>query len=577
MEKKPPKKHHPVIVDRCWSLLPLSLISALVVCIFFKSAALFYVAFMEEFGISHQSASWPLNLTGMMQHLAGLLVWFLQDKLSLYHITLLGCVLNSASLIASAVVPDIVWMSITAGIINGLGVGMGVLSLSLYAVTYFDKYRATASGFKYAGTVLVPLVFPLAISAALREYGLRGTLLLLAAVILNLIPIAMLMKTPKPVSLSCKRKETKSPKKSDGLNYGTERDLARENTSPQAPCFLPSRDNSDAVDLVDSARPMKSADKKCTVSGKQTENTAPSGKRLSSRGSRADVQEEIIREEPASIRSAVNEQGYPRYTEHTAKDTGNIEMSSFDPAGQNESGRSISSEGYPDVSIQKREQSSANNRPLCSVDSSILNLFKSNSFYILVITFTVAEYALQTFETTVFDYAMDKGIERSHAEPFITYVAVAQMIGQLTVPFLWDRSGFRRSILGVLCLLAEAVCFMAMPHANKFWHTFATTMGISFPMGCLLLLKPVMLADHVGVQRLAACWGIAGIAMLPFAFGMPLLIGVFRDTMGSYDNLYRLLSAFCAILAVVMLCFSSYEIRARKQQSESSRPFSVKL
>ncbi|XP_077535299.1 uncharacterized protein LOC144147106 [Haemaphysalis longicornis] len=119
MEKERPR-HHPVIVDRCWSLLPLSLISALVVCIFFKSAALFYVAFMEEFGISHQSASWPLNLTGMMQHLAGLLVWFLQDKMSLYHITLLGCVLNSASLIASAVVPDIVWMSITAGILNGV-------------------------------------------------------------------------------------------------------------------------------------------------------------------------------------------------------------------------------------------------------------------------------------------------------------------------------------------------------------------------------------------------------------------------------------------------------------------------
>ncbi|KAH9377993.1 hypothetical protein HPB48_021813 [Haemaphysalis longicornis] len=262
-------------IDRCWGLLPLCMFSALILCIFFKNGALFYVAFMEEFTISHQSASWPLNLSEIASHLSGLLVSLLQKKLSIYQIALLGCLLNSASLVASAFVPDIFWMSITLGVLNGLGIGMGILSVSFYAIGYFDKYRATASGFKYA------------------------------------------------------------------------------------------------------------------------------------------------------------------------------------------------------------------------------------------------EYALQTFESTVLDYAMDKGHRERSSGAFYNVRGSGRSSGST------DR--FRRTHLAALCLIAAAACFLAMPHATKFSHVIATAMTLGFPMGCLLTLKPVLLGDHLGVLRLAVCWGILGIAMLPFAFGGPLL------------------------------------------------------
>ncbi|XP_077532461.1 monocarboxylate transporter 12-like [Haemaphysalis longicornis] len=533
-------------IDRCWGLLPLCLFSALVLCIFFKNGALFYVAFMEEFSISHQSASWPLNLSEIASHLSGLLVSLLQKKLSIYQIALLGCLLNSASLVASAFVPDIFWMSITLGVLNGLGIGMGILSVSFYAIGYFDKYRATASGFKYAGTMVAPLGFPLVLSALIREYQVRGTLLLLSAVTLNLIPLAMLMKNPRSVPLRCKREADKGPQQCD-----SSRDSVDVGYGPEALTTLSSIGSATSEVALENGKDVQGTRQITTTRspGTQRSVTLPS-KNLSPCYFETHFEDGI----PGSITPA-------------------LDGVSKDSCANNrkEEQKVFYLENY-EVNSRKERRSSLEQDSILNIDNSTLAFIKNPTLYVLVATFTVAEYALQTFESTVLDYAMDKGIARDQAEPFITYVAAAEVLGQLTVPILWDHAGFRRTHLAALCLIAAAACFLAMPHATKFSHVIATAMTLGFPMGCLLTLKPVLLGDHLGVLRLAVCWGILGIAMLPFAFGGPLLIGVFRDTMGSYDNLYRMLSALCATFAAVMLLFAHFETRTQKRLNSTGRP-----
>ncbi|XP_077532959.1 monocarboxylate transporter 9-like [Haemaphysalis longicornis] len=569
MAVKERRECQPVIVDRCWSLLPLSLISAVIAAIFFKNAALFYVAFMEEFNISHQSAIWPSNLTSMTQHSAGLLINLLQRRLSLYHIMILGCLLNSASLVASAFVPNITWMTITAGIINGLGIGMGALSLSLYAMTYFDKYRATASGYKYAGMGLVQLIFPLAISAALREYGLRGTLLLLAAVTLNLIPIAILMKTPKPMSLSCKKQARTDLKKADSPSYDIEMHCTKKSGPPQAPPAFSNTSiaSADQFQHVQKAETVGS-DTTTSISSKKTGSHMASTSCSALPTSGANIKNRI----PTELANVTSEEKRADkdcvFDKHKDGNTDYATVCSLELRFKKGPEESTCFKRNLAINNQSKEETLVIEDTPNHVEGSLLNLLKNPTFYLLILTFTVAEYTQQTFETTVFDYAMDKGIARSQAEPIITYVAAAEILGQLTLPFFWDSCGLRRSILAALCLLAEAVCFVAMPHAKKSWEVLVAILALSFPMGCLLLLKPVLLSDHMGVRTLAACWGMAAIAMLPFAFGMPFLIGVFRDTMGSYDNLYRTISALCAILGVFMLFFAFSETRLKRHPTK---------
>ncbi|KAH7982610.1 hypothetical protein HPB52_006116 [Rhipicephalus sanguineus] len=63
--------HHNVVVDSCWTLLPLFTLSAMLAAMVNKNSALFYVAFMDEFGVSHQAASWPITMHGVVTHLTG--------------------------------------------------------------------------------------------------------------------------------------------------------------------------------------------------------------------------------------------------------------------------------------------------------------------------------------------------------------------------------------------------------------------------------------------------------------------------------------------------------------------------
>ncbi|XP_072144762.1 monocarboxylate transporter 9-like [Dermacentor andersoni] len=181
--------HKNVVVDSCWTLLPLSALLAMLASMINKNSGLFYVAFMDQFGASRQTAS--------------LLVTLLQKKLSTYQIAVSGCLLNFTGLVASAFAPTAVWMTITLGVVVGVGYGMIVLSLSIYAMVYFHKYRGTASGFKYTGMTLAPIAFPLALSALIRAYELSGTLLLLSAITLHTLPLAMLMNNPRPVTFCC--------------------------------------------------------------------------------------------------------------------------------------------------------------------------------------------------------------------------------------------------------------------------------------------------------------------------------------------------------------------------------------
>ncbi|KAL1474098.1 hypothetical protein MTO96_038248 [Rhipicephalus appendiculatus] len=472
-----------IVVDRCWSLAPLSAMSALLAMLISKNSALFYVAFIDEFGVSHQSASWPLTLNVVMAHVAGLIVTLLQERFTIYQIAVTGSLLNFGALVASAFVPNMTWMCVTLGFLSGLSVGMIMLCLSIYNMLYFDKYRATASGFKYTGMTLAPLAFPLLLSALLREYGLHGGLLLLSAITVNTLPVAMLMNKPRPINICCGRRNVDPVEKS------------RDSCGKESHCGVAANGASKAVR---SACVANGGD----VFGKDLRGHQRSASNVS-----------VIRSQNNNAADSTCGKGYKLYTVTDV-------VREKDEAPSSEAPAKISCPGCcKSSSAEHDEKCLARTKAPDSLWSSILVLLKNPVLYVLVGTFTIGEYTTITFETTVLDYAADRGAARRQAEPMVMYVATAEMLGRLVIPFFWDRARLSRYLLVALCLLAEAICLIGMPHATSFPQVVATAVVTGIPAGCIVALKPVVLSDHFGVERLSVCWGIAGIALLPVAFG----------------------------------------------------------
>ncbi|CAN7985833.1 unnamed protein product [Ixodes pacificus] len=93
------------------------------------------------------------------------------------------------------------WMSVTFGVIQGLGGGVITLTYSILLAMYFDKYRGLTSGMKFAGASLGGLVFPQFLLYLQNEYAFRGALLIFGGITMHLSAIGILVKEPPWTSL----------------------------------------------------------------------------------------------------------------------------------------------------------------------------------------------------------------------------------------------------------------------------------------------------------------------------------------------------------------------------------------
>ncbi|XP_075744591.1 monocarboxylate transporter 9-like isoform X2 [Rhipicephalus microplus] len=109
----------PVPMDRCWSVPFASALSAFLLVLNSSCYGFLYVLFMKKYGINHAEAAWPASALVIAGSSVCLVVSALQDRLSVFHITLVGGLLASLGLIASTFTPTIAWMTFTFGVLHG--------------------------------------------------------------------------------------------------------------------------------------------------------------------------------------------------------------------------------------------------------------------------------------------------------------------------------------------------------------------------------------------------------------------------------------------------------------------------
>ncbi|XP_049519235.1 uncharacterized protein LOC125943774 isoform X2 [Dermacentor silvarum] len=151
--------------DRCWSV-PVAMAAAAFFLLLPQSCfGLIFVHFMAKFGVNRENASWPQNVASMVSHLAGIPGFFLEQFLSSYKIVLLSAVLSSLALIGSAFSPNMAWMTVTFGLVQGVvslcvaqGIAQGYgLCIKYVLVADFLGIERTAVCFGMYGVAMAPL------------------------------------------------------------------------------------------------------------------------------------------------------------------------------------------------------------------------------------------------------------------------------------------------------------------------------------------------------------------------------------------------------------------------------------
>ncbi|KAH9377601.1 hypothetical protein HPB48_011126 [Haemaphysalis longicornis] len=153
--------------------------------------------------------------------------------------------------------------------------------------------------------------------------------------------------------------------------------------------------------------------------------------------------------------------------------------------------------------------------------------FLTPALYAILATYVLLEFAHTVVDTTLVAYAMDKGHPRRAAEAMIMYRAAAGMTGRLAFTFVSDAFAFKRDHLVAFSIFAESLCFALLPQASSYRSVTLLVIGFSATSGTIFALKPVMMAEHLGVDMLTATWGLLGLCLVPVMLGSPFIMGKF--------------------------------------------------
>ncbi|XP_070389008.1 monocarboxylate transporter 14-like isoform X2 [Dermacentor albipictus] len=483
-------------IDACWAVPFISACATFLFAMPKANSGVFFVFFVGYFGVDRETASWPETV----ESATGFVIGAVLERVSVFSIIAAGAFLCPVSMVAAAFAPDMTWMSVTFGFLYGASRGLLMIGTSIYTVSYFDQYRGIASGIRITGVSLTGIIGPSLLAQLAKTYHFQGCLLITGGLMLNLIPLLMMLRNPRPVACSkCWRCGTSQHTKSASVAVSPATTTAAHTMQPPTT----------SVHLV-------------------PERHLKCGK----------------------------------YNDEAEADT------TPSKAKHNSCHRPLRKP--PGLPIQLPKVSDRREGPNAGIATQTLTVLTTPSFYIIMIAVVAADFTLPLLGTTIVDYALDKKLAPDESWRLVTFLFIGAMFGHLVIPLLSDKLARGRSLIAALSFTLLSLSFILMPQVGSFAAVGAVTVLGGVQHGYLNTLKPVLVADYLGVGSVAVSWGLMGLASLPLTVCEPMIVGAFRDNGGSYDRLYRLCSVVSLLAASLLVLQSCLDARKRSAKFETA-------
>ncbi|XP_066256765.1 monocarboxylate transporter 5 isoform X1 [Euwallacea similis] len=151
------------------------------------SFGIFYDEFLEYFQEGKGLTSWILSLLVGVTLCSGPISSSLVNRWGCRPVTIAGAILASVCMVISFWAPNVMTLCATIGIGVGFGFGLIYLPAIVSVTMYFEKKRSLATGIAVCGSGLGTFIFAPIISKLLTEYGWRGSILIIAGIVMKCI------------------------------------------------------------------------------------------------------------------------------------------------------------------------------------------------------------------------------------------------------------------------------------------------------------------------------------------------------------------------------------------------------
>lgn len=145
---------------------------------------------------------------------AGPIVSYMVTKFEYGHVTIVGAILSTASMIGAIFCEKLILLYITFGFLTGFGLCMSYLPSTILVGLYFKKYCTLATGMISIGIGLGALVFPFVYCYIIDVFAWKGSLFIVAGIFMNMCIPAFLLQPLQP-AIELLRQEPIEPVKKD--------------------------------------------------------------------------------------------------------------------------------------------------------------------------------------------------------------------------------------------------------------------------------------------------------------------------------------------------------------------------
>ncbi|XP_078588070.1 monocarboxylate transporter 2-like [Branchiostoma floridae x Branchiostoma japonicum] len=189
----------------------------------FRSLGVLFLAFRQQFDASSAETAWVTSIMMCVMYLLAPFATALASTAGFRPVIMLGGVLSAAGYVISAFASRVYHLYLAIGCLTGLGCALTVSPMMTIVGQYFSKRRPVANSLALLGASITSMTLPLLFQYLLDEFGLKGALLILGGVMLQVIVAGALVR-PLELHRTEKKAGLERYKKSatDTLESGTD-------------------------------------------------------------------------------------------------------------------------------------------------------------------------------------------------------------------------------------------------------------------------------------------------------------------------------------------------------------------
>ncbi|KAJ8251735.1 hypothetical protein GJAV_G00224570 [Gymnothorax javanicus] len=457
-----------------------------------KSFGVFLEDLMSEFTETNNRISWIISISVFVMTFTAPLSSVMSNRFGFRLVVMLGGFLISVGTIATGFTKSVNQMYLTTGIISGLGYCLTFLPTVTILSQYFEKRRSLVTASASTGECISIFALAPALTALKARIGWRLCLVVVGVFQATIIFCGALLR---PIIIKPSEEgeagTSPTPKKQQDGTFNLENEITRS-----------------SLDSADS--------------GVQSLSASQPDLAKTSQDKTASSQENV----PVCQEEAV--------------------MSQEEVASSQE--KPVTSEEI--VLLSGSSPTPASSRPKL-LDVSILRDWSFICYALFGLFATLGFFAPQLY---IIQLSVTRGVARNTASFMLSAMAVAEIVGRISIGFIMNRRPVRKIYILLACVSLLCLVLVLFTAVTGFWGLCICSILYGYLLGTVCSTHIPMLAedDVVGIHKMSSAAGIYVFIHSFACLGGPPLGGILVDVTQNYGSAFYSCAAGMTIGAVFL-------------------------